>query len=151
MPDRPWNLFLVEDNDDDAFISERAIKGASLPVNIIRCKDGEAAVTSLGATRPEHGPDRLTAHLVLLDLKIPLKSGLDVLRWIRQDPELRSLIVVALTASAERRDLEAAYELNVNSYLVKPSSIAAMTDLMRCVRTVWIDQFDRLFPAVRAN
>jgi two-component system response regulator len=148
MSDRNWNLFLVEDNDDDAFIAERAIKSASLPVNIIRCKDGEAAVNRLNASREEGSSESLVPHLVLLDLKIPLRSGLEVLRWIREDPMLHSLIVVALTSSSERRDLNDAYDLNVNSYLVKPSSIAAMTDLMRSVGKVWIDQFDRLFPAL---
>src|ERR1700744_4855339 len=98
MPSNVWNLFLVEDNDDDAFITERAIRAAELPVLITRCKDGQEAVARIEEARAEgvHSPN--FPHLTLLDLKIPLKSGLEVLRWIRNDPDFSSLIVVALTS-----------------------------------------------------
>jgi two-component system response regulator len=76
--------------------------------------------------------------LVLLDLKLPLVSGLEVLKWIRAHPLLHSLIVVVFTSSTEPSDIAQAYQTGANSYLVKPSSLNTLTELANGLRSYWL-------------
>jgi CheY-like chemotaxis protein len=69
--------------------------------------------------------------LVLLDIKLPRKSGLEVLEWIRKQPELKSMPVLMLTSSSESNDLDRAYALGANSYLVKTVDLSAMREIVR--------------------
>jgi CheY-like chemotaxis protein len=77
--------------------------------------------------------------LVLLDLKLPLKKGLDVLQWLRSQAELRKLVVVILTSSREPSDLHDAYRLGANSFLVKPGTRQRLTELAKAVKTYWLE------------
>jgi CheY-like chemotaxis protein len=146
MKEREWNILLVEDNDDDAFIVERALRRAGVQFQIARCKDGCSAMRYLEGLSPFDDRRQFPRpHLVLLDLKIPLRNGLEVLRWVRSQDELKSQIVVILTSSAESRDVREAYQCNVNAYLVKPSSPTGMAELAQCLQRCWIDRFGSLF------
>jgi CheY-like chemotaxis protein len=153
MKEKEWNILLVEDNDDDAFIVERALRRAGVQFQIARCKDGCAAMKYLEGLSPYDDRSQFPLpHLVLLDLKIPLRNGLEVLRWVRSHDGLKSQIVIVLSSSAESRDVKEAYRCNVNAYLVKPSSPTGMAELARCLQRCWIDQFGALFeegPALR--
>ena len=130
-------ILLVEDNPDDVFLIERAFRRASL-VGPIHVADGEAAVEYLSGSGPY--ADR-TRHplpsLMVLDLKLPRKSGLEVLAWLRQQPILARLPVVVLTSSAENADINRAYDLGVNSYLVKPVSPDALQEMVRTLGLYW--------------
>lgn len=75
--------------------------------------------------------------LVLLDLKLPRRSGLEVLAWIRQQPKLKRLLVIVLTSSQEDSDLAQAYDLGVNSYLVKPLDFQDFVRLIRLIDIYW--------------
>jgi CheY-like chemotaxis protein len=141
MQAQEWNTLLVEDNEDDAFIIQRAFKTAGIVTHMVRCKDGKSA---LDYFEGEDGyrdrnlfplPD-----LLILDLKMPLRSGLEVLRWLRSHPDFQSQIVVILTSSAEFRDVEEANRLHANAYLVKPSSLDGMIELARCIQTCWLNE-----------
>ena len=77
--------------------------------------------------------------LVLLDLKMPRLGGIEALQWIRSQDAFRSLIVLALTSSTEPRDVVTAYQLHINAYLVKPSSLREMVDLAGSIRAFWLD------------
>jgi CheY-like chemotaxis protein len=113
---------------------------------VMRCKDGKSAIDYFKGQTPYDNRNRFPLpHLVLLDLKIPLHNGLEVLRWLRSNDNLKSQIVVVLTSSSETRDLREAYLLNVNAYLVKPSSISGMAELARSLQVCYIEQFDALF------
>jgi len=106
-------ILLVEDSDDDAELTIRAIKSNKIANRIELVRDGVEAIAYLDSERP-------LPRLVLLDLKLPRMNGLDVLRKIRSNPRTRVLPVVVLTSSREEPDIASAYELGVNSYIVKP-------------------------------
>jgi len=132
-------ILLVEDNADDAMLIERAIRKANLTTPVHRVEDGEAACNYLMGAGPyaERAQHPLPT-LVLLDLKLPKRSGLEVLRWVRSTPALAKLVIVMLTSSKEHRDIEEAYALGVNSYLVKPISPAEMLDLAKALGLYWL-------------
>jgi CheY-like chemotaxis protein len=133
------NILLVDDNDDDAFFIEKAFKTAGAPAHIFRCIDGREAQNYLEGRAPFTNrafyplPD-----LVLLDLKIPHLNGLEVLKWTREHPELRPLIVVMLTSSAQQRDIDAAYALQANCFLTKPGSIAETVEMAKTIAACWL-------------
>jgi two-component system, response regulator len=118
-------ILLVEDSQDDAELTMRAIIKNKIANRIELARDGVEAIAYLEghATLPR---------LVLLDLKLPRMNGLDVLRAIRENPRTRILPVVILTSSREEPDIATAYQLGVNSYIVKPvefeSFVKAVTD-----------------------
>jgi two-component system response regulator len=118
-------ILLVEDSEDDAELTIRAIKGNKIANRIELVRDGVEALAYLESDRP-------LPRLVLLDLKLPRMNGLDVLRRIRGNQRTRVLPVVILTSSREEPDIATAYELGVNSYIVKPvefdSFVKAVTD-----------------------
>ncbi len=125
-------LLLVEDNEDDVFIFRRAYRqaGISNPLRVVG--DGEEACAYLfGRGEFADGVRHPRPSLVLLDLKLPRKSGLEVLQCIREAPELADLCIVILTSSAEERDVLRAYELKAQAYLVKPPAVRTLQELAR--------------------
>lgn len=128
-------LLLVEDNEDDVFIFQRAFKQARLPHPVRVVQDGEEAADYLlarggFADRAAHPAPRV----LFLDLKLPLRGGLEVLQMIREDPQLAALGVVVLTSSAEERDIARARELGAQAYLVKPPSARMLQEALTAVR-----------------
>jgi CheY-like chemotaxis protein len=114
-------LLLVEDNPDDQFLMQRALRksGLTLPLNVAR--DGREALDYLrGADRFADRQTYPVPTLVFLDLKLPYIDGFEVLEWIREHPVLHDLTVVILTSSGEERDAQRAHQLGVSAYLVKP-------------------------------
>jgi two-component system response regulator len=114
-------IFLVEDDDNDADLAERAFRRANIKNPLVRARDGVEALEYL------HGSGRYSAReaydlpfFVILDLNIPKLNGLAVLKAIRADERTRHLPVVILTSSAEESDRLAAYDHYANSYIVKP-------------------------------
>lgn len=123
-------ILLAEDNEDDVFIFNRAYKqaGAPFPVNVVH--DGQELTDYLlGAGRFGDRSAYPLPFLLLLDLKLPLRHGLEVLEWMRSRPELAGIIVVTLTSSAEQRDLASARALGARYYLVKPPRAQTLADL----------------------
>ena len=117
----PVDILLVEDSDEDAELTIRALARRKLASDLFRVKDGAEALDFIFATgayaERGHQPK---PRLVLLDLKLPKVDGMEVLRRMKEDPATRTIPVVMLTSSDDDRDLEAAYRLGVNSYIVKP-------------------------------
>jgi two-component system response regulator len=134
-------ILLVEDNENDAFLTMRVLRSVGIANPVHHCWDGQAVVDylesmlPLPATGETNVPD-----LILLDLKIPRLGGLEVLSWIRQHEVFHGLFVLALTSSSEDRDVEKAYRLKINGYLVKPSSLDEMTALAQSIRLFWLEQ-----------
>jgi two-component system response regulator len=106
-------ILLVEDSADDAELTIRAIRNNKIANRIELVRDGVEAIEYLESGRP-------LPRLVLLDLKLPRMNGLEVLQKIRNNPKTRIIPVVVLTSSREEPDVAAAYDLGVNSYIVKP-------------------------------
>ena len=132
-------ILLVEDNEDDVFLTERAFAQAGC-TNLLRVvMDGEEAVNYLAgegkfADRAEHP----FPSLILLDLKLPYRSGLEILSWMRSNGILGKTTVAVLTSSNEPNDLKRAYELGTNTYLVKPPTPQAIHDIKRAFRLDWL-------------
>jgi CheY-like chemotaxis protein len=131
-------ILLVEDNPDDVLLARRAVKKAALPVSMQVAGDGDEAVAYLGGQGQfgDRGRHPLPA-LVLLDLKLPKRSGLEVLRWIRSQPELATTPVVVLTSSSEDEDIQKAYALGANSYLQKPVAFNGLVQLLGVLELYW--------------
>jgi CheY-like chemotaxis protein len=120
-------VLLVEDDPSDVLFMRRAWKQAGHAAPLISVGDGEAAVAYLSGSAPYSDRTQYPfPTLVLLDLKIPLLTGLDVLRWIRENPGLRDLPVMVLTSSGEPSDVARARELGVSDYIVKPTGYAQL-------------------------
>jgi len=109
------DILLVEDNLDDAGLTIRALKKHHLANNILHLQDGEEALHFLFADSSHHLPK-----LILLDVKMPKVDGIEVLRQIKSDANLKVIPVVMLTSSKEERDVIESYKLGVNAYIVKP-------------------------------
>jgi CheY-like chemotaxis protein len=132
-------VLLVEDDPNDVALVRRAFRRAGLEGEPRVVHDGEAASDYLeGAHRfADRAANPLPA-LVLLDLKLPRRSGLEVLERLRATPGLRRLPVVMLTSSGEMRDVDRAYDLGANAYLVKPVDPAELQEVVRHLGMFWL-------------
>jgi DNA-binding response OmpR family regulator len=132
-------ILLVEDNPRDVLLMKRAFRKANLTISLQVVEDGEAAVRYLSGVEPYR--DRLRYPLpvlVLLDLKLPRKSGAEVLAWVRQQPELKRLPIVILTSSKEYVDVNNVYDLGGNAYMVKPIAFDNLVDIVKTLNRHWI-------------
>ena len=132
-------ILLVEDNATDALMVQRAFKKAHLvnPIQVV--DDGDKAVAYLGGAGIYADREKYPLPvLLLLDLKLPRRSGLEVLEWLRQQPGLRRLPVVVLTSSKEGTDVNRAYDLGANSYLVKPVDFDPLLEMVRTLGMYWV-------------
>jgi CheY-like chemotaxis protein len=133
-------ILLAEDNEDDVFFMQRAAKACGITHPIHVAPHGQAVIDYLAGV---NGYADRTRHplpfLVFLDLKMPHKSGLEVLAWIRSQPHLQTILVLILTTSREESDVQRAYRLGVNSFLVKPPNASQLTDLIKLVKLYWLD------------
>lgn len=150
MGNRRYDILLVEDDENDIFLIQRAFRRLDLPHTLQVVEDGEAAIAYLDGRAPYDDPERYPLPtLILLDLKLPRRSGLEVLAWIRQQQELRRLLVVVLTSSRETPDINRAYDLGANSYLVKPIDFQAFLEMVRTLEAYWLMLNEK--PLVRSS
>ncbi|HUR45300.1 MAG TPA: response regulator [Candidatus Saccharimonadales bacterium] len=132
-------ILLVEDNEDDVFLMQQSIRKAQItnPLQIV--EDGREVLNYLqGFGKFKDRTEFPLPFLILLDLKLPLLSGLEVLRWIRERPEFETILVVVLTASQEERDVDSAYRMGANSYLVKPPSVEKLDEMTKSLGDYWL-------------
>ena len=130
-------ILLAEDSDNDAELTIAALDANRLANEVVVVRDGAEALDYLysrGAFAERTGGNPA---LFLLDLKMPKVDGLEVLRVIKNDPQLRTIPVVMLTSSREERDLMRSYELGVNSYVVKPVDFSEFMDAVRQIGGYW--------------
>jgi CheY-like chemotaxis protein len=131
-------ILLVEDDPTDTILIRRALARAGIMNHLQVVADGDAAVAYLAGDPPYERAKNPLPSLVLLDLKLPRRSGLEVLEWMRQQPGLRRVPVIVLTSSSEHQDVRVAYDHGACGYLVKPSSFAKLIEVMESVRSYWI-------------
>ena len=135
----PVEIFLVEDNPQDAELTLYALKKHNVANHIEVARDGAEALDYMFCTgayahrRIENGPK-----VVLLDLKLPKVDGLEVLRRIKTDTRTRTTPVVVLTSSREERDIVESYQLGVNSYIVKPVDFEQFSEAVRQLGLYWV-------------
>jgi CheY-like chemotaxis protein len=132
-------ILLVEDDDSDAELTLRALKQNHLSNQVRRFTDGQEVLDYLFP--PESYPvtgGNPTPKLILLDLKLPLVSGLEVLKKIKNDPHTKKIPVVVLTSSTEEQDIVESYNLGVNSYIVKPVEFDSFMESMHTLGLYWL-------------
>lgn len=131
-------ILQVEDDPNDVFFFQYAMRKAGVANRVEVVADGQMAIDYLRGAGAFSDRSRFPfPSLVLLDLKLPYVMGLDVLKWIRQQVNM-SLAVVVLTASAEARDVRAAYGLGANGFLVKPTEARKFEEMVRAIRDFWL-------------
>lgn len=128
----PLSILLADDDETDVMLLQRAFKQAAFnnPVEIVH--DGEEAITFLSVPRVRPS-DRLPA-LVILDVKMPRRTGMEVLEWMRSQPALCCIPVMIFSSSAHPSDVERAYSLGANAYLVKPPSTFECAEVARFIK-----------------
>jgi len=129
------HILLAEDDARDVELTLKALRDHRLANRVVVARDGVEALEYLRAS-VKSGGDGLPAAL-LLDIKMPRMTGLDVLVSIREYPELRTLPVVMLTSSREGPDVQSAYDLGANAYVVKPVGFAEFMDAVQQVGAFW--------------
>lgn len=130
-------LLLVEDDPADAVLIQRSIQKVGIPAQVMHLKDGDEAVAYLSAETSKPGSMSLP-WLILMDLKLPRRSGLEVLQWIRQQKsDISRVPVIMLSSSHHSVDIQRAYQYGVNSYLVKPETTDALLSMMTVLKTYW--------------
>jgi CheY-like chemotaxis protein len=132
-------ILLVEDNDDDVIFMTRAFKNAEIAQPLQIVNDGQQAIDYLAGAEAFADRARFPLpRLVLLDLQLPRKNGLEVLKWIREQPALQTLPVLVVSTSRETSDIESAYRLGANCYLVKPSTVGELMEMMKAFKAFWL-------------
>ena len=129
-------VLLVDDNEDDVLIMQSAFRKAAIPNPLKVVADGEQAIAYLKGETPYHDRQQYPLPVViLLDLNMPRRNGFEVLQWLRQQPKVRRTTIIILTASGRPEDVERAFDLGANIYLVKPSRFEALVEMVRAWRS----------------
>ncbi len=130
---------MVDDNPDDIFLTQRALKKNNIPNDVVVAHDGAEALEYLFGTGNYEGRDlNDTPVVILLDLKMPRMDGLEVLKVIRLNEITRFLPVVVLTASSEEADIITSYKLGCNAYVRKPVDFDQFAEAVRQLGLFWL-------------
>jgi len=133
-------ILLAEDDENDVLLLERAFHKANLHQSLRIVRDGDQAINYLSGRGEYADRERFPLpFLILLDLKMPGTNGFEVLEWVRNDPELKRLLIVVLTSSHLQADVDRAYELGANSYLIKPVEFGEMVNLIQRFEVYWTE------------
>jgi CheY-like chemotaxis protein len=133
MTDKPrLRVLLVEDDENDVLFFQRALRAHGAAIDLEIARDGEAAVNMLSNRDGRPLPDR-----VVLDLKLPRRSGIEVLSWIRSNPDLKDLTVTIMTSSGEPSDLAQIQGLGIDEYILKPVSYQSLLEIMGSLCDKW--------------
>ena len=134
---KPAKILLVEDDPNDVELTLTALRENHIANDIIVARDGEEALDYLFRRGAYESREAGEPAVVLLDLKLPKVSGMEVLERIKDDPKLRTLPVVVLTSSREEQDLVRSYDLGTNAYVVKPVDFPDFIEAVRQVGLFW--------------
>ncbi len=132
-------ILYVEDDDNDVTLLRHVFAKAGIRNSLHTVHDGQAAMDYLAGNA--HFADRAQhplPGLMLLDLKLPYRSGMEVLAWLRRQQQFRRLPVVVFTSSSRPTDVAQAYDAGANGYLVKPNSLEELAALVKAVRDFWL-------------
>ncbi|MGF1522334.1 MAG: response regulator [Leptolyngbyaceae cyanobacterium] len=134
-----FNILLVENDPNDILFIQRAFRQADVTVTIQVVDDRDTVIDYLSGTGAYTDRDRYPLpRVILLDLKLSRRSGLEILEWIKQQPFIKRIPVIVLTSSKETIDIDQSYDLGVNSYLVKPVNFKALSEMIALLGTYWL-------------
>lgn len=135
----PPLVLLVEDDPNAALLVQRSFSRRQPAVTLCHVSDADqAAAFLLGLPPYDDARLKLPPALILLDLKLPGRSGLEFLQWLRQHPRLGRQPVVVLSCSDDPRDLGQAYDLGANSYIIKPLNLERFHQVLNCALDYWL-------------
>src|SRR5579859_4724479 len=133
-------ILVVEDNEDHVFLLKHAFQKAGILNPVQVANNGEDAIAYLeGTGLYSNWKEFPLPSIVLLDLKLPGLDGLDVLRWIRQQPGLKALRVAMLTSSDLGQEINTAYEVGANVFLTKPVDLDKLVEMLKVFRAHWLE------------
>jgi CheY-like chemotaxis protein len=139
MVNNTLTILHVEDDPNDVMLIARAFRKIGATTQLQVLNDGEQALHYLSGANSFSDRDKFPLPaLILLDLKLPRKSGIEVLEWIRLQPGLKRIPVVMLTSSKQTVDIAKAYDLGVNAYLVKPVNFDGLLDMVKTLEAFWL-------------
>ncbi|MCI5058038.1 MAG: response regulator [Flavobacteriales bacterium] len=129
-------ILIIEDSEDDVFFLQQAFESVDLESELNIKHDGETAIDYLSLLKndPSSQPD-----LIILDLNLPRKSGKDVLRILKKDPDYEKTPVIILSTSTNPKDIEMCYKLHSNSYVVKPNSFHELVKFSKSLKKFWFE------------
>jgi two-component system response regulator len=143
MPEQSIDILLVDDSVDDAAFVVHALAEGKFGARLRIARDGAEGLSLVfGAEKSADAVPIVQPRLIVLDLKLPKISGLDVLRRLKINPHTRSIPVVVLSSSQEKRDLEESYQLGANSFLVKPMDLDEFGEAVQMLCRYWL-QFNK--------
>lgn len=135
----PVTVLHIDDDPNDTELLRAAARRAQVPFILHNVEDGEKAIAYLSGAGIYADRERYSMpSLILLDLKMPRATGLEVLKWIRNHPELGQVPVLVLSGSELQDDVKEAFAVGANSYLVKPLGFEALVSLVRSINSVWL-------------
>jgi CheY-like chemotaxis protein len=137
---RPVTFLLVDDDPDDRFLTQAALRDSRLVNKVYEAVDGEDALAFL--RREGRHVDAPRPDIVLLDLNMPRKDGRETLAELKADPELRSIPVVVLTTSKAEEDIFRSYDLGANSFITKPVGLDSFSSIMTDLARYWFQIVD---------
>ncbi|MBV9489725.1 MAG: response regulator [Verrucomicrobia bacterium] len=130
-------ILLAEDDTRDVELTLAALEHCHLADHVIVARDGEEALDYLHGRRAYQGRGEDNPAVLLLDLKMPKVDGIEVLRQVRANEKLRTIPVVMLTSSGERRDVMTSYELGANAYVIKPIDFGRFVEVLQQIGVFW--------------
>ena len=136
--DYPIEIILIEDDDHDAELTIRALHQYNLKNQITRLENGQQAMNHFFNPQSTQGVHQENPNVILLDLRLPDISGLEILKALKGNPSTKNIPVVILTASSEEKDIQTCYELGVNSYIAKPVNFDSFVITMRTLGMYWL-------------
>jgi len=132
------SVLLVEDNEDDVLIAQRAFKEFKFISAVHIARDGQEALDMLSGSGSRGGQKPLRPAIILLDITLPLMDGIALLKRLKADASLRSIPVVMLTTSSRNEDIIRSYENGAASYITKPASLEEFLELARKFEMYWV-------------
>jgi CheY-like chemotaxis protein len=136
----PPLLLLADDDDHDAFFFRNALRAAAVSLRLTRVRDGQEAIDYFqGRNGFADRAQFPVPQIILLDVKMPRRNGLEVLRFVRATAEFENTLVVILTSSPNEQDIRESRRLRVAAYLVKPRKVAALIDIAHHLEVLWLE------------
>jgi len=139
-PQKTIIILIADDNKDDCLMAQEALSKIEIPHRLDRVSDGDMLLDYLyRRDEYEYLQNLPLPSLILLDLNIPKKSGLEVLREIKSDPNLRRIPIVILTTSETEEDIYASYDTGASSFINKSVTFASLMDIMEEIGKYWLE------------